>query len=177
MRSCVRRVAERGRRDARASFSNFRQAANDLVHPVMASSTSAGLARPIFRLNCSTDSVRIWLIFTQDFLGRFAASSSSVRGNPARCGWLVSAIAITVPERWLKMSLLNTIPGVGRPARVPGSVENCRINVASQYLGDAEISAVSPSSAIACSDLRSSLAHSRASALLSMRLIFSDTAS
>ncbi len=93
-----RRVAERGRRDARASFSNFRYGATISFSPVMASSTSAGLARPIFRLNRSTDSVRIWLIFTQDFFGRFAASSSSVRGNPARCGWLVSAIAITVPD-------------------------------------------------------------------------------
>ena len=62
--------------------------------PVMASSTSSGLARPIFRLNRSTDRVRIWLIFTQDFFGRFAASSSSVRGNPARGGWRVSPTAI-----------------------------------------------------------------------------------
>ena len=58
-----------------------------------------------------------------------------------------------------------------------GRVEIGPKNIASQYLGHAEISVASPSSAIACSDLRSSLAHSRASALLSMRLIFSDTAS
>src|SRR5207237_9835492 len=50
-------------------------------------------------------------------------------------------------------------------------------NIPSQYLGHTEISVASPSSAIACSDLLSRLAHSRASAPLSMRLIFSNTAS
>ena len=43
--------------------------------------------------------VKAVVIFTQNFFGRVASSSSSVRGKPARYGWLVSAIAITVPER------------------------------------------------------------------------------
>src|SRR5437667_8689195 len=107
----------------------------------MASSTSSGLARPILRLKRSTDSVRTWLIFTQDFFGRAAASSSSVRGNPARCGWLVSAIAITVPDRWLKTSLLQDEHRALTGLLVSlGRVEVGPINLASQYLGHSEIS-------------------------------------
>jgi hypothetical protein len=68
-----------GRRDVRATFSNFRCGATIWFSPLMASSTASGLARPISRLNRSTDSVGIRLIFNQDFFGRFAASSSSVR--------------------------------------------------------------------------------------------------
>ena len=73
-------IAEHGGRDARATFPVFAMGATIGFSPVMASSTSSGLARPIFRLNRSTDSVRIWLIFTRNF-SRFAASSSSVRGE------------------------------------------------------------------------------------------------
>jgi len=39
--------------------------------------------------------------------GRFdsaGVTNSSVNGNPARCGWLVRATAITVPDRSLNMS-------------------------------------------------------------------------
>ena len=36
----------------------------------------------------SVESVRIWLIFTQDRFGNFAVVSSSVSGNPARGSWL-----------------------------------------------------------------------------------------
>jgi hypothetical protein len=55
------------------------------------------------------DKVLIWLILTQDFFGSAELSSSKVRGNPAFCGWLVIATAITVPEwvlntSWLRMS-------------------------------------------------------------------------
>src|SRR2546421_9871503 len=63
----------------------------------------------------STARVRIWLIFTQERLGSRAERSSRVRGKPARCGWLVSAAAMTVPDRALNTSWLNTNTG-RRPA-------------------------------------------------------------
>jgi hypothetical protein len=55
--------------------------------------------------------VRIWLIFTHDRLGSLTLLSSRVRGNLARCGWLVMAIAITVPDRALNTSSLRTTTG------------------------------------------------------------------
>jgi hypothetical protein len=66
---------------------------------MIALSTCSDLARPIFRLDRWTESVRIWLIFSQDCFGKFASVDSKVSGNPAHWGWLVSAMAITVPER------------------------------------------------------------------------------
>ena len=47
----------------------------------------------------STESVRISLTFTQDLLGRFRMAISKVNGKPERCGWVVRAIAMTVPDR------------------------------------------------------------------------------
>ena len=52
----------------------------------------------------STDSVRIWLILTQERLVKPAALLSRVSGKPARGSWLVKAKAITVPDRSLKTS-------------------------------------------------------------------------
>ncbi len=75
------------------------QAAMIWFRPVIALSTCSDLACPIFRLNRWTERVGIWLTFTQDCFGKFASVSSKVRGNPARCSWLVSAMAMTVPER------------------------------------------------------------------------------
>src|SRR5438874_1676703 len=63
----------------------------------MSQSSSSGETRPIFLPMRSTESVRIWLIFTHEGLGRFSLVNSSVRGKPARCGWLVIASAMTVP--------------------------------------------------------------------------------
>jgi len=62
----------------------------------------ASVAFEIFFPILLTESVRIWLILTQDFLGSFALSSSKVRGNPAFGAWLVNATAMTVPECSLK---------------------------------------------------------------------------
>ncbi len=73
--------------------------------------SSSSEARPSLRPIRSTESVRIWLIFTHDRLGRLAAMSSRVSGNPARGSWLVSATAITVPERSLKTLLLRIRTG------------------------------------------------------------------
>ena len=52
----------------------------------------------------SVVSVRIWLIFTHERFASFGLASSSVKGKPARCGWLESATAMTVPERALNTS-------------------------------------------------------------------------
>ena len=48
--------------------------------------------------------VRIWLILPHERFESFGRANSSVKGNPARCGWLVSATAMTVPERALNTS-------------------------------------------------------------------------
>ncbi len=63
----------------------------------------------------SVASVRIWLILIHDRLGKPRALDSSVRGNSARGSLLVSATAITVPERSLKTSWLRISTG-RRPA-------------------------------------------------------------
>ena len=55
----------------------------------------------------STERVLIWLILTQERFGKPFDFSSNVSGKPARCGWLESATAITVPERSLKISWLT----------------------------------------------------------------------
>ena len=55
----------------------------------------------------SVDSVRIWLVLTHERLGSLAVVSSSVSGYPALGSWLVSATAITVPERSLNTSWLR----------------------------------------------------------------------
>jgi len=47
----------------------------------------------------------------EDPFDRFADSSSSDSGKPARCAWLVTAIAITVPDRWLKTLCLRMTTG------------------------------------------------------------------
>jgi hypothetical protein len=52
----------------------------------------------------SAASTRIWLIFTHDCFGSLADFNSNVSGNRARCGWLVMATAITVPDRSLNTS-------------------------------------------------------------------------
>jgi hypothetical protein len=75
----------------------------------------SGEIRPIFSSRRKTDKVRTRLILTQDFFGKSPLSSSSVRGYPARCGWPVIAMAITVPECSLKTSWLMTTTGL-RPA-------------------------------------------------------------
>ena len=64
--------------------------------------SSASEGRAIFRPIRSVESVRIWLILIHDLFGRPVAVLSSVGGNPARGSWLVSATAMTVPERSLK---------------------------------------------------------------------------
>jgi hypothetical protein len=66
---------------------------------------------PIFLVSLFTDSVRIWLILTHDFFGSLTFSSSRVSGNAARCGWLVNATAMTVPERSLKTLWLSIRTG------------------------------------------------------------------
>ena len=47
----------------------------------------------------STDMVRSCEIFTHDGFGSFVESSARLSGKPARCGWLVMAIAMTVSDR------------------------------------------------------------------------------
>ena len=48
--------------------------------------------------------VRIWLLFTDERFGRFTPADSSLRENPACCGWLVRATAMAVPGRALTTS-------------------------------------------------------------------------
>jgi len=70
------------------------------------------VARPIFLPGRSVDRVRTWLIFTHErFPSPSCEGSSSINGNPARCSWLVMAMAMTVPDRSLKTSRLNTTTG------------------------------------------------------------------
>src|SRR5437763_1508147 len=76
---------------------------------------SSGEMRAMRRPSRSTASVRIWLIFTHERLGNRTDLTSRVRGKPARCGWLVMAAAMTVPDRALKTSWLKTSQG-RRPA-------------------------------------------------------------
>src|SRR5207249_8452021 len=75
--------------------------------PSTTDATSSGVARPSRGPMRSTASVRIWLTFTQAGFGRRVDRKGTVSGKPARCGWLVMATAITVPERSLKTSWLR----------------------------------------------------------------------
>ncbi len=52
----------------------------------------------------SMANVRTWLIFTPERLGSPLVPISQIKGNPALWGRLVTAMAITVPERSLKTS-------------------------------------------------------------------------
>jgi hypothetical protein len=81
----------------------------------MTCSTSSGERRPRRPPRRSVDRVRTWLIFTQDRFGSWAEAISRVSGKPAAGSWLVTAAAITVPERSLKTSSLSTTTG-RRPA-------------------------------------------------------------
>ena len=55
--------------------------------------------------------VRICEILTQDDFGSIAGGSGKVRGNPALCGWLVMAMAITVSDLLLNTSWLRIRTG------------------------------------------------------------------
>src|SRR5207244_11183217 len=66
-----------------------------------------------------TDRVRTWLILTQDLFGSLTLVSSQVSGNPACWGWLVIAIAITVPDRALNTSSLIITTGRKPPCSWP----------------------------------------------------------
>jgi hypothetical protein len=59
----------------------------------------------------STEIVRICEIFTHEGFGIMAAGSAIVNGNPARCAWLVIAIAITVSDFLLNRSWLRIRTG------------------------------------------------------------------
>ncbi len=89
----------------------WRYAPRISFRPSMTRSTSSGEATPSLRPILWAENVRIWLILTQDCSGRPVISSSSDKGKPARCGWLVNPTAITVPERSLKTSALRTRTG------------------------------------------------------------------
>ena len=80
-------------------------------NPSMTLLTSSTEERAILRPILAVESVRIWLILIHDLFGSPGAELSSVRGNPARGSWLVSATAMTVPERSLKTSSLSTRTG------------------------------------------------------------------
>jgi hypothetical protein len=75
------------------------------LYPIVPSSlfmprrAGGGISRQI-----QTEAVPIWLIFTWARFGRRGVVSSSVSGNLARRGWLVSATAITLPDRSLRRS-------------------------------------------------------------------------
>jgi hypothetical protein len=77
---------------------------------IRTSSSGATLARRF--PSRSVESVLICPIFTQDRFGSFTDRSSRVSGNPAEGSIEVTASAITVPERWLKMSSLTTSTGL-----------------------------------------------------------------
>jgi hypothetical protein len=81
----------------------------------MTCSTSSGGRRPRRLPRRSVDRVRIWPTLTQDRFGRRAEVISTVSGKPAAGSWLVTATAITVPERSLNTSSLRTTTG-RRPA-------------------------------------------------------------
>ena len=74
------------------------------LSPCSTRATSSSDACAILRPIRSTESVRSWLIFTQDRLLSPVALLSSVSGNPARGCSLVMATPMTVPERSLKTS-------------------------------------------------------------------------
>ena len=75
---------------------SYHQAPRISFRPSKTCASSSGDARPRRFPIRSLASVRIWLIFTQERFGKREVVSSSVSGKPARCGWLVSATAITV---------------------------------------------------------------------------------
>ncbi len=74
-----------------------------------ASSSGSSLARRL--PSRSVERVRICPIFAHERFGRRTDRSSSVSGNPALGSTEVIAIAITVPDRWLKTSSLITSTG------------------------------------------------------------------
>ncbi len=82
-----------------------------LLSPSTTLASSSGAIRPTASPMRSTERVRIRLIFTHDFFGRVVDSIGSVSGKPAFGGWLVNAVAITVPDRVLKTSWLRISTG------------------------------------------------------------------
>jgi hypothetical protein len=61
-------------------------AADDFIQSVDNADKFLGEALAILFPILFVESVRIWLIFAQDFFGSSVSESSSVSGNPARCG-------------------------------------------------------------------------------------------
>ena len=80
--------------------------------------------------------VRIWLILIHERFGRPRAPDSSVKGKPARGSWLVSATAMTVPDRSLKTSWLRIKTGRS-PASFPAAdgVQICPADLTPSVLG------------------------------------------
>jgi len=121
--------------------------------PSITWASSSGATLPIFLPIRPVESVRIWLILTQERLGNLDFKISCVSGKPARCSWLVSATAITVPERSLNMSWLRIRTGRSPDCSRPtvGLSAAHRISPP-QYFGHAANSSGNPSSAIALSN-------------------------
>lgn len=71
----------------------------------------SGSRTAIFLPRRSTEIVRICEILTQEGLGIIPVGRAKVKGNPAFCGWLVIAIAITVSDFRLNNSWLRIRTG------------------------------------------------------------------
>jgi hypothetical protein len=67
---------------------------NDFIQPFHDLLQDVRRERPIFLPILSTDSVLIWLIFTQDGFGR-ERGQAGTQWEDADCSWLVMASAIT----------------------------------------------------------------------------------
>ena len=88
----------------RLAYDVLRQPPTISFSPSTTVASSSSDTRASRRPIRSVASVRIWLILIHERFGNALALDSSVNGNPARGGWLVSAIAITVPDRSLNTS-------------------------------------------------------------------------
>ncbi len=87
--------------------------------PSSTAETSSGVDWATRRPIRETARVRIWLILIHERFGRPFALLSMVSGNPARGSRLVSATAITVPERSLNTSWLRTRTGRSPACSLP----------------------------------------------------------
>src|SRR2546422_4288118 len=113
--------------------------------------SSSGETRPSFLPRRRVDNVRIWLIFTQAGFPTFTDSSSKTRGNPARWGWLVNAMAMTVPECSKYVGAEDDHWTTARLLMADHGIQVGPNDIAPQNSGHSSKSAAIPSSAILCS--------------------------
>ena len=118
--------------------------ADDLVHLLQFLDRNAAKFLP----KVFTESVLIWLIFTNECFDSFVPVTSNVSGKTGPpVSWLVNAQAMTVPERSLTHILAKHRDGRRSDCSWPCQIELRPKYIAPQYSDDSEASFAMPSSA------------------------------